>query len=102
MRILATPESTEFILAEGGQLYVWVEPQRCCGGPAFLGASTHRPPRLRRGVPTTFNRVEGAAFDLYLAHGNLAAPDELHIELRGRRRPRIVTFWNGAAYVGLV
>jgi hypothetical protein len=29
-------------------------------------------------------------------------PDELHVELHGRRRPQIRAYWNGCAYVGLV
>lgn len=102
MRIVASPAAEDHIARRGGQLWVWVQPRRCCGGPAFLEAATDPPQHLRRGVPTRFDRVEGGAFVVHLAHGNLAVPDELHVELHGRRRPQIHAYWNGCAYVGLV
>ena len=99
MRILASLEATAYVADHGGRLFVWVKPSLSRCGPAFLEAAVDRPTRLRRGVPRTFAQVKGAEFELYLAHGNLAAPDELHVELVGQRR--IKAFWNGHAYVGL-
>jgi hypothetical protein len=99
MRILASPEAVDHIMSCGGRLFVWVQPSLSRCGPAFLEAATEKPTRLRRSVPKTFDRVDGAEFELYLAHGSLAVPDELQIELT--RRHRIRAYWNGYAYVGL-
>ena len=102
MRIVASTVVEDHIAARGGNLYVWVRPGHCCGGSAFLETATSPPPLRRRGSPSRFDRVEGGAFVVHLAPGNLAVPDELHLELHGRRKPQVRAYWNGAAYVGLV
>ena len=98
MKILVSDEATAFVNARGGRLFVWLEARRCCtGGFTFLGASTDRPSRLRRGTPDDFVTVGDRPVEVLLARGPLALPDELHIELRGWPRRQVRAFWNGCA-----
>jgi hypothetical protein len=94
MRVQATEEAVRFIRERGGELYVWADLVRspgCCAVP-FLTASTEPPPG---GLP--FTRFAGPGFDLYYHDGGLERPGRLVLELRGRRRPRILArtpdFW---------
>jgi hypothetical protein len=94
MRVQATEEAVRFIRERGGELYVWADLVRspgCCAVP-FLTAATERP---ADGV--AFTRFAGPGFDLYYHDGGLERPGRLVLELRGRRRPRILArtpdFW---------
>ena len=100
MKVLASTAAQAFVRANGGRLYVWFEPRRCCsGGFTFLGASTEAPQRLRPGAPAEFRREPADGFELWMATGAKALPDELHIELRGWRRSRVEAYWNGCGWV---
>jgi hypothetical protein len=44
-------------------------------------------------------RIEGPEFELFVRAVGDAIPDELHIAVKGRRRPRVEAYWNGCAYV---
>ena len=46
-----------------------------------------------------FRRIDAGGFELLLDLGGQSLPEELVLELRGRRR-RIAAFWNGQAWVG--
>ncbi len=91
MRIVMS-EATRRGLEEAGPIYVWPREQRCCGARRYvLEASASNP---------------GGAFDLLadadgiqiLTRAGLVAPEELHIEVDRKGRPR--AFWNGQAWVG--
>jgi hypothetical protein len=41
--------------------------------------------------------TRGLQFFVRPANGRL--PDELHVDLRGRRKPRVEAYWNGCAYL---
>ncbi len=95
MRVTATPEARSFIQEHGGWLFVWWTDHSCCGGRlTLLDASTESARSDRR-----FDRVEAEGFTLFLAAGRRAYPDELVIELKGRKRRRVEAYWNGCAYV---
>jgi hypothetical protein len=92
MRVVASLEAREAVRAGGGRLFVWPKRVRCCG-ITFLHASTEPPDR-------EFRRVETGGIEVYLAGGFRELPEELHVELRGRRRHRhLEAYWNGCAYV---
>lgn len=93
MRVIASDEAVAHIREAGGRLFAWTTPHRCCGGGfTLLDVATTRPPAR------SFDCVSSAEFDLYLAGGRFGEPDEIVIELSGRRR-RLKAFWNGCAYV---
>jgi hypothetical protein len=93
MRVVAPPEAVNRVQAEGGRLFVWPRTTRCCRGRlTYLEAATEAP----AGV---FRRVGGDSFEVFLDARMRRAPDELHVELHGRRHPRLAAYWNGCAYV---
>lgn len=93
MRVVAAPEVAERVREEGGRLFVWPRTARCCRGSlTYLEVATDAP----AGV---FRRVGGDAFEVFLDARMRRSPDELHVELHGRRRPRLAAYWDGCAYV---
>jgi len=93
MRIVASSEAVERVQGEGGKLFVWARSGRCCGGRVnYLEAATEAPER-------EFRSVGGDGFEVFLDARLARAPDELHVELHGRRRKRLAAYWDGCAYV---
>jgi hypothetical protein len=96
MKITATDEVRELARERGGSLYVWTSAHRCCSGPlTLLEAATEMPP----GAARRFLAFKAGGFELLLDMGGQRLPEELVLELRGRRR-KIAAFWNGQAWVG--
>lgn len=124
MRVVATPEAREFIAARGGVAYVRSLRQKCCGGAlTVLSATTTAPADAVHYEPVGDPELgvrywrETPARAMALAAGLEAGafepdgalqpgasrrsgdePRELLIELRGRRRPRLVAYWDGCAF----
>jgi hypothetical protein len=126
MQVIATPEAQAFIAARGGVAYVRSLQRKCCGGALTVLAATTTPPadaacyqpvgdpelgvRYRR--PGSDPGLPAASYvsSVAGAHGGTMAsqpatlvrqkaePAELLIELRGRRRPRLVACWDGCAF----
>jgi hypothetical protein len=94
VRVQATSQAIEFIREHGGRLNVWVSGAACCGGTRFIESSTEPPPDDIR-----FLRVDHSEFELYVRPAGDQLPDELHVDLKGRRRPRVEAYWNGCAYL---
>ena len=80
----------------GGRLYVWTSEHRCCTGPLVLLESGSEPPK---GEARDFRAHDGGGYEVLLDMGARRQPDELVLELRGRRR-KVVAFWNDQAWVG--
>ena len=96
MNITASDTVRDLVRERGGALYVWTCSHRCCSGPlTLLEAGTERP----AGAAWRFRRIDAGGFELLLDLGGQSLPEELVLELRGRRR-RITAFWNGQAWVG--
>ena len=94
VRVVATSEAVEFIRARGGRLWVWPRhPVR--PGLVTLDAATDRPP----GELAFVTVPHKSDFDLFLDARGWGEPDFLDVDLRGRRRQRVVAFWNGLAYL---
>ena len=93
MKVLATPEVVDLVRDRGGRLYVWTDPRRCCGGGMtyLLTASQARPGR-------TFKRVPAEGFQLLFDSGSMQPPEELHLEVKGRRTKRVEAYWNGCVF----
>lgn len=96
MKVVASPGARAALRERGGVLYLWTSAHGCCvGGITLLEADT-RPPASG---PHRFERIAARGFDLFLDLGARKPPEELVLELRGRRK-RIAAFWNGQAWVG--
>ena len=91
--MIAGPEVVDRVQTEGGKLFVWARSTRCCAGRlTFLEASTDAP-------ALEFRVVGNDGFEVFLDTRLARTPDELHVELHGRRRPRLAAYWDGCAYV---
>lgn len=95
MRIRATDEVAAAVRERGGRLYVWTSAHRCCTGPLVLLETGAEPPK---GGPRRFLPYAAAGFEVLLDAGGRRPPDELVLELRGRRR-KVVAFWDDRAWV---
>jgi hypothetical protein len=60
-----------------------------------LDAATERPPgdMAFAAVP------HESSFELFFDERGWGEPDFIEVDLRGRRRQRLVAFWNGLAYL---
>jgi hypothetical protein len=96
MKIRATDEVAAAVRERGGRLYVWTSAHRCCSGPLVLLETATEPPN-RPGRP--FRAFDADGYEVLLDVGGRRLPEELVLELRGRRR-KVVAFWDGQAWVG--
>ena len=95
MRIRATDEVAAAVRERGGRLYVWTSAHRCCSAPLVLletGGAAQGPARR-------FRAYDGGGYEVLLDAGARRLPEELVLELRGRRRT-VAAFWNDQAWVG--
>lgn len=94
MLVTASAELVSFVRDAGGTVWVRCRPQHCCGGVVFLEA-TVRPP------------ASSAGYEPFIVEDILVVarlpirlrPDELHLSMEGRRRPRPAASWDGCAYI---
>ena len=96
MKITATDGVRDLVRERGGRLYVWTSMHGCCTGKlTLLEAATERP----RGAEQRFREIDAGGFELLLDMGKRRLPEELVLELRGRRK-KVAAFWNDQAWVG--
>jgi hypothetical protein len=94
MRLVASAKALDFVREHGGRLYVSPRSRRCCHGAiTWLEASIEPDERV------DFRRAAVDELELYLPTTLGRLPDELHLELRGRRRKRVEAYWDGCAFV---
>ncbi len=91
--VLAEPSVADAIRERGGKLFVRTDARRCCGGGITYLVTAPEPEPGR-----TYRRFDAEGFELFLDPGGRVAPDELHLDVRGRRRKRIEAYWNGCLY----
>lgn len=102
MDIVASDELVAYVRARGGRVHVWLDRARCCSGAiTYLGAGVGAPgPSRWTDTPHRFRPFPADGFEVLLDPGRLQPPAELHLELKGRRRPRIEAYWNGCIFAG--
>ena len=88
-------EESGGVRERGGRLYVWTSAHRCCSGSLVLLETGSEPPK---GAERPFRTCDVGGYEVLLDLGGRRLPDELVLELRGRRRS--VAFWNDQAWVG--
>ena len=108
VKVIAEADVAEFVNANGGTLWVWLDPHGGLGGPAliYLDAATERPgstraSRRRRSArrPHRFKTYEAEGFELLFDHGKFDPPDELHLVVKRFPKRHIDAFWNGIIFV---
>jgi hypothetical protein len=93
VQIVLTDEARAHIAAAGGVLYVRSHSHRCCSGPiTMLDATTEAP-----ADPSPYRSCAAAGVTVMFASPG-AGPDELTIELRGRRKKHPVAYWDGCVF----
>jgi hypothetical protein len=95
MKIRATDEVAAAVRERGGRLYVWTDAHRCCTGPLVMLETGGEPPP---GPERPFRAFDAGGYEVLLDAGSRRLPEELVLELRGRRRT-VAAFWNGQAWV---
>jgi hypothetical protein len=103
--VVATAEAAAFIESHGGIAYVRPVRTKCCGGAmTMLVASTEPPVDAVAYAPVGPPEL-GVRFRRRTASSNgavgedgVAGPDELLIELKGKRRQRLVACWDGCVF----
>jgi hypothetical protein len=92
VRVVSTPGVADAVQARGGNLFVWPERGRCCGrGLARLETGSQPKPGVE------FDRVPVDGFELHVARMG-REPDELHLDVHGRRR-RVAAYWDDCAWI---
>jgi hypothetical protein len=94
MKLTASPEVAAFVREHGGRVFVWTRLHVCCGGGITSLVAGYEPGPSRR-----FTRLEAPGFEVWLDPGRSLMPDELVLEIRGRRRPRVEAYWDGCVFV---
>jgi hypothetical protein len=110
MKVVTTPRAAEYIAANGGAVWVWLDPHRGIVG-SYVWLEAHcEPPRASR--KTSFTRssrrphrfVELQADGVLVRYdfGRLEPPEELHLDRKGWRKGtyRLEAYWNGSVFAG--
>ena len=90
MRVVADAATIEFIQERGGMVFVRPYRASWCAPIVDLDATTEPP----RGA-LDYSKEEGAGFLLFFHPAIRTRPTELHVAVRGRRRPRVQVYWDG-------
>lgn len=114
VRVVTTPEASAFIGANGGVAYVRPLTRKCCGGALTVLSATTEPPTDERlyesvGDPALgvrYRRTRGGSLRVAGAESRegpvqtaqAEEPQELLVEMRGRRRPHLAACWNGCVF----
>ena len=108
MEVKALDGVAGFVRANGGALWVWLDPHGGLGGPAliYLDAATEAPGATRatrrmRSARRThrFNEFESDGFRLLCDFGKFDPPTELHLELKRFPKRRVEAYWDGKIFV---
>jgi hypothetical protein len=92
--VVVTDEAREYATARGGVVYVRSHPHRCCAGPlTLLDTTTDRPDDA-----SAFTTVPAGDLSVRYLGAPEAGPHVLTIELRGKHRQRLISYWDGCAY----
>ena len=94
MQITATPELLAYVRDQGGSLFVRSQRRHISRGVSFLRASVQEPRSL--GGYEVFI-VDGVVVLTHFPAGT--RPQELHLSMTGRRKPRPVASWDGCSFV---
>jgi hypothetical protein len=90
--VTSSPEAVGLVKERGGRLYVWGKTTRCCRNSITFLETAGEP------CDRQFRVVEADGIELYF-DTRLPEPEELVVEVTGRRRKHVRAYWNNCAYV---
>lgn len=94
MQVVVSDEARELAATHGGVVYVRSHAHRCCAGPlTLLDVTTKTPLDAGDFVP-----VDAGGLTVRYHGDPEDGPHVLTIDVRGRRRRRLVSYWDGCAY----
>ena len=94
MDVIVSDSARDFVAAHGGVAYVRPHSYRCCTGAlTFLDIDMSPPADSER-----FSATDTKDVDIRFLLSPLGAPSQLVIDTRGRKRHRLVAYWDGCAY----
>jgi hypothetical protein len=94
MEVVVSEQAKVFAGARGGVVYVRSHEHRCCSGPiTLLDTTTEAPADV-----ADFVGAPAGGLSVRYRGDPEAGPHVLTIELRGRLRRRLVSYWDGCAY----
>jgi hypothetical protein len=108
VKILEVGDVAGFVEANGGKLWIWLDPHGGLGGPAliYLNAATERPgstratSRIRSARrPHRFRTYERDGYKMLFDTGAFDPPEELHLVVKRFPKRHVEAFWNGAIFV---
>jgi hypothetical protein len=87
---MADPAAIEFIQQRGGMVFIRPYRTSWCAPIVYLEATTEPP---RRALDYRRELAEG--FLVFFHPTIRRRPEELHVAVRGRWRPRVQVYWDG-------
>ncbi len=94
MDIKISERAREFVLGHGGTVYVKTTHSRCCSGTlTMFDVSTDVPLDVER-----YARWDADGVEVRYLTAMTTLPDELSIDVKGRRRVRLEAYWDGCLY----
>ena len=94
MRIVASPDARCFAAERGSTLYVELRTPRCCNHSLTLLEVSTEPPASLDG----YRAFAGDGVTVMMRTTGYRLPDELSIDLVGKRRPRLQGYWDGCKF----
>ncbi len=94
MQVVISDSAKEYVQAHGGVAYVRTHSHHCCSGTLTLLDVWTKPPKDVEG----FDATDCEGVEVQFLSGVGGRPEELVIELRGRKRQHLVAYWDGCAF----
>jgi hypothetical protein len=96
MRVVVSGDAAEYLIASGGEIWVWAaRPRLCCAGaPALMRAAT-TPPDGVTGFAQLAAPATPAGITVYFRAFAGVCPDVLEIAIQGKRHPKVAAYWDG-------
>jgi hypothetical protein len=92
--VVVSDSARDYLVAHGGVAFVRPHSFRCCSGAlTLLDIDISAPADAERFSPTDAKDV-----DIRFLMSSLGAPSQLVIDTKGRKRHRLVAYWDGCAY----
>ena len=94
MRIVASPDARSLAAERGSTFYVELRTPKCCNHSLTLLEVSTRPPTSLDG----YQAFNGDGVTVMMRTAGHRLPDELSIDLVGKRRPRLQGYWDGCKF----
>ena len=94
VRIVASSDARSFAAARGSTLYVELRTPKCCNRSLTVLEVSSEPP----GDLDGYRAFAGDGVTVMMKTKGHRLPDELSIDLVGRRHPKLRGYWDGCSF----